>query len=325
MELLRGTAPKARFDEPTPDTEISMVTYSVNGASAVSVEATPVDGGFEIQLPYIGSDTNDVEVVWSFTIEGISETFEEIFSYEAVTPYLTSREVKQIFPQASDQEAADVEAGVRHIINAYTGQSFGFDRSKTITVEGHGESVLRLPERLVELQGISTLTSVLNPAGAIVVSDGWYLKKAWLEEISIQDSNNQYWGDWRDGVFDNNIYSDPDGDGRPPIVGPLGSRPGGIIVAPGTSGGTTPWKNDYPFEITGDWGYKTIPAEVKEAAKLLVNDYACMEIAYRDRYLESIKAADWRLQFSAQAWEATGNVRADQLLSEYVILDWAVI
>ncbi len=84
-------------------------------------------------------------------------------------------------------------------------------------------------------------------------------------------------------------------------------------------------KNDYPFEITGDWGYKSVPAPVKEAARLLVNDYACSEQLYRDRYLESIKAADWRLQFSSRAWEYTGNVRADQLLSEYVILDWAVI
>lgn len=329
MELLRGTAPKVTFYGPTPDTSIDTVTYSVNGVVPIVATEAPVEGdtsAWEIQLPYLGADTNDVEVVWNFTIDSVpDETLEETFSYEVVTPYLTVREVKAIFPEASDEEARDVEAAVRHIINAHTGQSFGFDRSKTITVEGHAGGALRLPERLVELEGISTLTSVLNPAAAIIVSDGWYLKKGWADALSAIESTSQYWGDYTNTLFDNNIYSDPDGDGRPPIVGPLGVRPGGVINAPGSSGGSTPWKNDYPFQITGNWGYKTIPAPVKEAAKLLVNDYACSEQLYRDRYLESIKAADWRMQFSSQAWDHTGNVRADQLLSEYVILDWAVI
>ena len=144
-----------------------MVTYSVNGESAVATSAEDNgDGEFSIQLPYLGSDTNDVEVIWYFNIQGHSEAFDEVFSYEVVTPYLTMREVKEIFPEASESEARDVEAGVRHIINAYTGQQFGFDRNKTLTVEGHGESALRLPERLVELRGISTLTAILNPRAA---------------------------------------------------------------------------------------------------------------------------------------------------------------
>lgn len=332
MELLRGTAPKVTFYGPTPDTSIDAVTYSVNGVVPVAGTATSVtvptgeNPAWEVQLPYLSADANDVEVVWNFAIASIpSESFDETFSYEVVTPYLTKQEIKAIYPEASETEVVELEAAVRHIINAHTGQKFGFDKNKTITVEGHGESALRLPERLVTLTGISTLTATLDPRAGIITSDGWYLKKAWAAETGTIVSNSQYWGDYNGGVFDNGIYSDPDGDGEPPLVGPLGSRPGGVIVAPGTSGRATPWANDYPFDITGDWGYKTIPAAVKEAAKLLVNDYACSEIAYRDRYLESIKAADWRLQFSTRAWEYTGNVRADQLLSEFVLLDWAVI
>ncbi len=328
MELLRGTAPKVRFYGPTPDTEIDTSTYSVNGVAAVNGTVTPVtgeDAAWDMQLPYLGSDTNDVEVVWNFTITSVpDETFEETFSYEVVTPLLTKREVVAIYPEVTDEEYVELEAGVRHIIQAHTGQKFGFDKAKTLTVEGHGEHALRLPERLVNLTSLGTLTSTLDTRSAIIVSDGWYLKKAWAAVTGTVESDSQYWGDYEDSVFDNNIYSDPDGDGRGPYLGPLGARPGGVIVPPGT-GQATVWKQDYPFQITGDWGYKTIPAAVKEAARLLVNDYACSEIAYRDRYLESIKAADWRLQFSTRAWEATGNVRADQLLSEYVLLDWAVI
>lgn len=333
MELLRGTAPKVRFYGPTPNTEIDTSTYSVNGVAPITGTVVPVEGApavWEMQLPYLGSDTNDVEVVWHFTIPSVPEdSFEETFSYEVVTPLLTKQEIKRILDDdfATDEDIWEVEAAVRHVIQAHTGQKFGYDRGKTLTVEGHGETALRLPERLVSIMGVNTLTSALDVRSFIVTSDGWYLKKAWANATPLTDgSDSQFWGDFvNNSVFDNNIYSDPDGDGDPPLVGPLASRPGGIIVAPGASGNATPWKQDYPFEITGDWGYKSVPAAIKEAARLLVNDYACSEAAYRDRYLESIKAADWRLQFSSRAWESTGNARADFLLSDYVILDWAVI
>lgn len=340
MELLRGTAPKVRFYGPTPSTEIDPSTYSVDGVSPVVGTVTPVDGesaAWEMQLPYIGADTNSIEVVWNFTIPGITDSYDETFSYEAVTPILSKQELrKMIGDDATDDELWEVESVVRHVIQAHTGQKFGYDIGKTLTVEGHGETALRLPERLVEMTGVNTLTSSLSVGAFITVSDGWYLKKSWADATPLPVGNDsQFWGDFTDGVFNNNIYSDSDDGINPgyngagqlvdPTLTPVSSRPGGITIAPGSSGHATPWKNDYPFEITGNWGYKTIPANVKEAAKILVNDYACGEIAYRDRYLESIKAADWRLQFSSRAWEYTGNVRADQLLAEYVLLDWAVI
>lgn len=287
------------------------------------VPPTGIDDRYHIVLTMADTQTEgDVMVTWTFAINSVEAS--KIDNFTIVTPYLTISEIKSIWPEATDQQAIEVEAVVRHIINAHTGQSFGHG-FKTITVEGHGETALRLPERLIALTGFGTLTADLDPRAAIIVSDGWYLKKAWAAETSQIPSDSQYWGDWQEGVFDNNIYSDPDGDGESPFYGPLGTRPGQVIVAPGTYGRSTKWTDDYPFRITGEWGYRSVPSPVVEAAKLLVNDYACSEIIYRDRYLESIKAADWRLQFSSRAWEYTGNVRADQLLSEFVLLDWAVL
>lgn len=340
MELLRGTAPKVKFYGPAPNTDIDTVMYSVNGANPVTGTYAPVDGenAWELQLPYIGSDTNSIEVKWDFTISGLEESFDEVFSYEAVTPILSRQELREIMDDefVTDEEIWKVEAAVRHIIQAHTGQKFGLDKSKTLTVEGHGEMALRLPERLIRIDAVNTLTSSLGVSSFIIVSDGWYLKKAWADASPRENpSDSQYWGDITDGVFNNNIYDDSDDGYNPgynsagilvdPTITPTAGRPGGIIVAPGASGRATPWKQDYPFEITGDWGYKFIPPAVKEAARLLANDYACSEAAYRDRYLKSIRAADWRLEFSSQAWESTGNARADMLLDEYVLIDWAVV
>jgi len=331
MELRRGTAPKVKFYAPTDDTTIDAVTYSINGGeekTGIAVEATAGDKAFELQLPYLESHINDIVVTWNFAITAASnEFYAEKQTYEVITPYLSKNELKAIFDDQnpSDEDLWQAEAAARHVIDAFTGQSFGFVPNKTITLEGHGEHAVKLPQRLINLSGISTLTSVLEPRAAIVVSDGWYLKKGWAHELSPISNESAYWGEYHSGVFDNNIYSDPDGDGEPPIVGPLNSRPGGVIVAPGGRGQSTPWKDDYPFAITGDWGYKQVPAAVKEAAKLLVNDYACGEALWRDRYLKSIYSADWRIEFSSRSWESTGNVRADQLLSEYVMMDWIAI
>ncbi len=254
----------------------------------------------------------ELQVDWSLTVDTVPVTKTDYF--EVITPYLTYGEVKEIWPNATDAEIAEVEAAVRFVINAHTGQTFGFASNKTIVVEGHGDNSLRLPSRLVTLTGWSTLTANLDPNAVIIVSDGWYLKKAWADELSQITSTSTYWTGW-DSV---NSAAPGEPGYEKPSHGP-------VISAPGTSGISTPWRAGYPFTIVGDWGYKTVPNVVRAAARLLVNDYACQEIAYRDRYLESVKAADWRLQFSSRAWEYTGNVRADQLLSEFVLLDWAVI
>lgn len=320
MEILRGTAPVLEFSLPTNNTEVDTATYSFNGGEPQTLTVTVTDGVAKAQMPYLPLD-GEAAVDWVFKIGG--ETFTESEFYDIVTPYLSMKEIEGM--GLSADEAKKVESAVRHVINAHTGQSFGYEKDKTITIEGHGDTAVRLPKRLIELKSLSTLTSVLDHRAAIITSDGWYLKKSWAEVSSVKNTNSRYWGEYSGGVFDNNIYGDPDGDGDGPFVGPLGTRPGEVTVAPNSRGRATPWKDDYPFEVTGDWGYKRVPEPVKEAARLLVNDYACAEQLYRDRYLESIKAADWRLQFSSRAWDHTGNARADHLLSEFVLMDWWVI
>jgi hypothetical protein len=86
------------------------------------------------------------------------------------------------------------------------------------------------------------------------------------------------------------------------------------------------WSDGYEYEVTGTWGWEFVPQPVKEAARLLAADYADPDSEYRDRYLTSMTAADWRIQFHSGAFQKTGNVRADQLLSQYVLKSgWAVV
>jgi len=306
--------------EDVPDVSTASATWTKNGVAQGSIATSEVSGSvWKATLPYI-QDECDVTVTWSFTLAA-GGAYTKTDYYEIVTPLLNMREIKAVWPEATDTEAKNVESAVRHIIQANTGQTFG-KRTKTLSVRGAGDMALALPERLMSITGIATLYSTLDVNAVIIIADGWYLKKSWSETTAIEPPPTETYfgpfdgdepGPWEDGTIRLS-------DGS--YVGTL--KPRGPVISFGSS--ATVWADDYPFNITGTWGYQAVPQPVREAAKLLINDYACSEQQYRDRYLESVKSADWRLQFTSGAYARTGNVRADQLLYDYVVeRGWAVI
>jgi hypothetical protein len=299
--------------------------YTVTKNGVASAPQDPVSSvenkSVTVKIPYaLTTEEGDGLVSVTFTIDGLPA--EKKIPFDVVTPYLTVAQARAVLEDEtlSDEEVMEIEQAVRYIINAHCGQSFG-KRTKDVVVVGAGESALALPERLMEITGLKTLSAVLNPSATWIIADGWYLKKKYYDAIGDIENDSLYWDG--EGVydFDESPLEAPHG------LGHTRDRygHGKIISAPGSFSGAK-WKDDYPFTISGTWGYASVPRPVVEAAKLLLNDYACSEQAYRDRYLESIKSADWRLQFNEQAYLHTGNVRADQLLNDYVMKrGWAVI
>ena len=192
---------------------------------------------------------------------------------------------------SSDEEIKAVEASVRHIINAHTGQSFG--KHKDIkTVRGAGGNSLALPERLLS---VNKINGIAMPASFTLDADGWYITH---QIYGIPPLRADYYGIHEsNGVIEN----------------PYGVKASQFL-------------KDAKFVIDGTWGWDSVPEAVTEAAKLLINDYGSGDSMYRDRYLVSMTAADWRIQFNRGAFSKTGNVRADQLLGDYVLKrGWAVI
>jgi hypothetical protein len=73
----------------------------------------------------------------------------------------------------------------------------------------------------------------------------------------------------------------------------------GVIYVPDTY-----WKKfryGASYTVTGEWGYELVP----------------QDSLYRERYLNTVKAADWALGYNPGAFRGTGNARADQLLEPY--------
>jgi hypothetical protein len=213
--------------------------------------------------------------------------------------------LKQVWPEGTDVELRQVERAVRTAINAHTGQSFS-NKVETKRVRGNDSNILPLPERLLEFTGIGG-NFFGNTSGLEVTGGGWYLTTG-------GDLGLPFIPSIRQDAWD--INSGSHLELPVPIRLPHWVR---------RSTGNTFYRN-YHYEISGTWGWKSVPAEVREAAKLLVNDYACGDSIYRDRFLTSMTAADWRIQFNNRAFNGTGNARADQLLSGYILdRGWAVI
>lgn len=80
-----------------------------------------------------------------------------------------------------------------------------------------------------------------------------------------------------------------------------------------------------PVKVLGNWGYETVPTDIKEAALLLIEQALCSDSLYRERYLQSMTAADWRIEFNSQAYAGTGNAIADKILAKYQVSHMAVV
>lgn len=294
MEILKGYVGSIEFVVPSG---LATATYDVyRGETMIGSPGNAVIDGTvaTVTIPYAAvQEEGPVKVTLHFTYEMANYNLEKIV--DVVTPILEVHEVKEILgPDSTDEEAREIEAAVRHIIQAHTGQTFG-KVTTTITIPGNGNNSLQLPMRLISFTNVATEDAEFALTGFSTAADGWYLR---LYQTSILN------------------YKEAPGE--------LSMDHGPVIVTPYSTYYAS-YRYGRNFAITGTWGYEAVPEAVKEAARLLINDYACSEIAYRDRYLESIKAADWRLQYNSQAWDYTGNVRADQLLSQYVLLNWAVV
>lgn len=260
-----------------------------------SVTVDPVNGEFSFSMPYFLTQYDrELDVEWKFDyVENtIVYPFSAITPVCVITPILTVQEVQAVAPSLSETEAIDIEKMVRHIIYAHTGQIFGLYIGKK-TVIGKGSYTVELPARLLDINKVNGL--VVNSSMYKISGSGWYLT---VPDFGIPGIKADYYGlHYINGVVEN---------------------PNGVSLANFSKG--------VEYIVEGRWGWASIPEPIKEAAKLLVNDYACQDNAYRDRYLESVQATDWRIQFSAGAYVQTGNVRADQLLSNFVLKrGWSVV
>ena len=280
-----------------PSTGTIDVTVWFQGEEVYTVDTvTESNGMLFFNLPFFLSQSDkELQVRWVFNYVEGGQTYEydSTTTVFVTTPILPIEDIKAILDNnATEEEAYAVEKAVRYIIQAHTGQDFGkFIGKKSIT--GSGDGTLRLPSRLIKLNSVND--NLLWSNTLVIRGGGWYLTSRAFGLPSLRADYH--------GIHENPYTSSA----------PIGVTRHNFI-------------KHVEYVLDGEWGWNNVPPAVQEAAKLLVNDYACGDSMYRDRFLTSMTAADWRIQFHEGAFTNTGNVRANQLLAEFVVRrGWVVL
>ena len=286
-----------RFDEDTGDLG---VLIQEDFASQIEYNSDFQTGRFYyILTPSLTANPRRLMLRWEYEIDGVERKGSQIVFINV--PYARLDELRTIkeLNDYSDEELIVMERMVAKIIDVYCGQSFGFEYNATKTAMGGNSDYLWLPERLWRLEDVTILddyVSVLrNPEGDIIG----------------KDTSSRSIGEY--------VVLDPDNPWR------IRNRRNIDYVTISVTSNNKIFKSGNIYAVTGNWGYPYVPIEVSEATKILVKTYVYDAATYRERYITSLRAGNWRMEFAATGDQTTGNANADILLSAYRNINAAVI
>jgi hypothetical protein len=298
-EIYRDSVGKAALLS-IPGATVTSVQFERNG-TVVSATATSGASGWTAPIPYeITYMDGEFTAVWEYSVDGKDYIRRESFS--VVTPIFTKDELVEHdsdFSALSDAQVVKLERQIRQVIEKYTGQTFGY-REGTIDVYGNGTGVLNTGARVTSITylvpyGYTNPEQISGYAyGTRIINDGYSIIKNTVgtDGYSIKADDTAVY----DAVIGAHLAYRSEGFAK-------GAR----------------------FTLSGRFGWESVPQEVKDAGLHLADFFSCNEAIWRERYVKSMRSADWRVDFMAQSYVGTGSLIADQLLSEYVVNNMVVL
>lgn len=296
MEIYRNdtTTPVQLKVPVTPDAGTTVITATDESGVLYTFTGVAFSSGmYSFALPFGLVDRDrQFNINWSFkyTEFGVQKDYSSKTFIEVVTPYVTVDEIRDALgtlpASVTDSQLKRTERRIRGVVDTYTGQKFG-KYTGAYKIQATGDEDLILPARLLNLTAIAGATYT-DIARYGTRGDGWYLGTA-------------------APVYDDGDYVST-----------------GVITYPRTYL-KSPWQDNVWYTLTGDWGYEDVPTNVKEAVLILIEDALCPDSEYRDRYIDSVKTADYQYMYTSNAFRGTGSVIADQLLEPFRRPSLAVI
>jgi hypothetical protein len=241
---------------------------------------------------YILNSAGKHRADFTYTVSGTSYTQSQYIN--VYTPYLTAAEFFDLYPELEDTFANNFETlnkRVRNIIDTFCGQSFDFYQDLSISINGNGFSSLRLP------LPISTMTDVVQDPGT---DDEFIL---YGENTSNIEKVKQGFGfdtSWNIRFKKSNSLENTFLIGK--------------------------FNNDSTYKVTGDYGWRYVPDNIKQAAQLLVADIMNNDSEYRNHGIYRADMDAISLYMNQNFYESTGNIEADILLMDYTlfVMDYVV-
>jgi hypothetical protein len=214
-------------------------------------------------------------------------------------PYTISDDFFDEYPELIDTHE-DVfekyELRARNIINTYCGQTFDYYPNKSFTIDGNNHNRLHLPYPITTLRKV-TIND--GDTDAEVIHDSSDENLLNMEKVR------------QPGNFESTYYLRY----RANIIQTNSSRIYG-----------KKFRTDSDYKIEGDFGWRFVPSNIKQAANLLIADLMNDDSEYRRHGISSISMDTTSFNMSPNFYESTGNIEADVLLMDYMmfVMDYIV-
>jgi len=285
--------------DPTSNT-VSVSLYHEFGdlVSGPTTATRTGAGGYTItygQQPsglFVLNSAGKHRAVFTYTVSGTSYSQSQYIN--VFTPYITYSEFFEDYPELQDEFGSKFESlakRIRNVVDTYCGQSFDFFPDKTITINGNNYSSLRLPVPVTELR-----TIIQDPE-----TD---------QELVILDETTVRVEKVREPFNFDTSYN---------IRFKKTSTPEEIFIL-------GKWDTDSTYEINGDFGWRFVPDNIKQASALLIADAMNNDSEYRMHGMTRVEMDALTVYMKDSFYETTGNIEADVLLMDYTlfVMDYIV-
>lgn len=260
-------------------------------------------------------------------VDHSSESVEVVSNSESKVEYIVTRQIAQLDRQftfqITDSEGEIVVDSTLDILRPYVDyRTLGTTAS--------------------EIQEYKVLELVARGIIDSIISEGFYNKKKVLQVTGYGADYFPLWDDTNKvlQVYENNVLSydiaapeeyehaytltldktaiqrvEVDAYNRSeakPLFLPI--SPGNLGFS-GYIGVDFPHGYDYTFVL--DIGYKSVPADIEEATKMLMEDIKCGKLDYYKRYVAAYNTEQFRIQFDKSIFNGTGNLLVDKILEKY--------
>ncbi len=266
----------------------------------VTAEKVETDNGlYQIFLPTsITNKTRELKVSWTYAISGLTQVKEhKLFVVQPYTDLAQASTVLGIGNDLSDpnyksyDELFAAEKYARKVIENYTGQEF-YQYYETHSVYGTDSDTLSLPSRITNLYKLYS--------NDVLLEDNINNIDNWNYQVDITESGFGIRIN-RAAMLDNTVYT------------ANGMVPPSIHDSPGI------FQRGVRYTVFGKFGWEAVPDEVELACIELMKDYFSKDNLWRNKYVNKISTFDWDFEYGSGATSGTGNLYADQLLSDYVV------
>jgi hypothetical protein len=316
MEILRKPPYplSVSYTVPEPDTEYILVIDDLleQVESEIIIESDENSVlTYELTGNYVRYDKSyPVTVYESVTVSGVENTRGDIVvedNLDITRPYVDPASLGTTPTEIA--EYTEHEKLARAIIDAFTG---GFYYNRTyLEVVGQGtdyvplwdktHKILTVHENAELVYDSSETPNILGVFNYLITKDKSAITK---DPVELTDALNRA---ERKPARIPLAYSDSISMFDTEDSGNVQTVSSGVGFAEGT---------DYIFLL--ETGYKVVPYDIQDAAKMLINDIKCGKLDYYKRYVKMYSTEQFKIEYDKRLLDGTGNILVDKILDKYV-------